>query len=215
MKTSEEISLIAPAFIEALGEIGIVKKDSKNPFLKNKYASLDAIIEATKPILAKHKLVAFQIVNDFGIETIIMHESGEWIGSDCLKIIAEASKGLSAAQAVGVATTYAKRYQLGAMLNVSTEEDTDGQIVDNKDLKPVEAKALPNLMQKLYGDTLSRILAGETDLLQKCEKAFTITEEQRVNLAAAVKTTQAKVIEKQAPETPAVTPKSDNKKIFE
>lgn len=159
MKQSESIKAVAPAFVAALAEIGIVKKDAKNPFLKNKYASLDAIIEATKPILAKHGLAAFQLVNEIGIETVILHTSGEWIGSDYIKIMPEVSKGLSQAQAVGVATTYAKRYQLGAMLNVSTDEDTDGQYADNKDLKPAEK---PQEKQK----TKATIQQDQTDRIK-------------------------------------------------
>ena len=138
MKHSETITTIAPDLVAALAEIKSVTKDAKNPFLKNKYASLDAIIEAAKPILAVHGLTALQVVNDDGVETYLIHKSGEWISSDYIKIMPEVSKGLSLAQAVGVATTYAKRYQLGALLNISTDEDTDGQYGDNKDLRKPE-----------------------------------------------------------------------------
>ena len=141
MKHSESIITIAPALVAALSEIKSVTKDAKNPFLKNKYASLDAIIEASKPALAKHGLTAMQTVNEGGVETYILHTSGEWVSSDYIKIMPEVSKGLSLAQAVGVATTYAKRYQLGALLNISTDEDTDGQYGDNKDLRKPELTA--------------------------------------------------------------------------
>jgi hypothetical protein len=122
------MSAIHTALVAALAEMPIVKKDAKNPFLKNTYASLDNIIEAVKPILAKHKLGFFQTVNDNGIETFIYHESGESISSGWLKIQAEQSKGLSIAQSMGVAITYAKRYQLSGMLGISTDDDVDGHV---------------------------------------------------------------------------------------
>ena len=34
--------------------------DATNPFLKSKYASLGAVIQASRPILAKHKLSLMQ-----------------------------------------------------------------------------------------------------------------------------------------------------------
>ena len=34
--------------------------DATNPFLKSKYASLGAVIQASRPILAKHKLSLVQ-----------------------------------------------------------------------------------------------------------------------------------------------------------
>lgn len=174
-----------PDLINALSKIKGVKKDSKNPFLKNKYASLDAIIEASKPVLAEHNLAAIQIVNDDGIETVILHKSGEWIASDYLKIMSEISKGLSAAQAVGVATTYAKRYQLGAILNISTEEDTDGQYGDNKDLEPATKHPEDNrpwLTEKQLQSALNRIAAGDQSVFQKTVDAFRMKKEYRKQL---------------------------------
>ena len=196
MKTSQTITTIAPALVLALSEIQTVKKDSKNPFLKNKYASLDAIIEASKPILAKHGLAALQMVNDDGIETIVMHTSGEWIGSDYLKIMSEVSKGLSSAQAVGVATTYAKRYQLGAMLNVSTEEDTDGQYGNNEGLKPDVKAGTSKPIPVIHPDNIAAInqiaknVATGKYTVDAYRKTYTISKEVEVLINGEVQTIQ-------------------------
>lgn len=132
METSSEITKILPSFIEAVNEIKAIKKDAQNPFLKNKYASLDAIIETVKPILSKHGLCFIQTVTSIGVETIIMHTSGEFLKSGQLLIAHEPTKGLNTAQTTGVVITYAKRYQLGAMLGISTDEDTDGSTPETK-----------------------------------------------------------------------------------
>jgi hypothetical protein len=190
MKTSQTITAIAPALVAALAEIEAVRKDSQNPFLKNKYASLDAIIAASKPVLFKHKLAAMQIVNDDGVETIIMHESGEWVGSEYIKIFPEVSKGLSAAQAVGVATTYAKRYQLGAILNISTDEDTDGQYGDNKELKP--AKTKPALqtddLEKIKG--IAKTIKAGAFKIEDYRKKYDISKECELLIAGEVQKLQ-------------------------
>ena len=198
MTNSPSIKEIAPAFVAALAEIGAVTKDSKNPFLKNKYASLDAIISATKPILSKHGLAAFQVVNDDGINTIILHTSGEWIGSEYLKIMSEASKGLSTAQAVGVSITYAKRYQLGALLNVSTEEDTDGQYGDNKDLKPTEKPAEKKMVKHTIQqddaeliDKIATAIHGNAATWAQAESKYTITPEVKILIAGKIQSLEA------------------------
>ena len=126
-----------PAFVAAQSELSRIARTAENPFLKNKYASLDTIIDTVRPVLAKHKLAFIQTVSDGGVETVITHESGEWLSSGRLKITPQEAKGLSYAQTFGVATTYAKRYQLAGMLGVAVEEDTDGNLGDNKNLKSV------------------------------------------------------------------------------
>jgi hypothetical protein len=182
MKTSETTTAIMPDFVKALAKIKAVKKDSQNPFLKNKYASLDAIIETVKPILEGNNLAAIQILNAEGVETYILHVSGEWLASGVLTIPVEVKQGLSQAQAVGVATTYAKRYQLGAILGISTDEDTDGQYQDNKDLKKPEQNfkavtAKPEITPVLMEKIVARIKAGE-DLYNKTLLTYAMTTEQ-------------------------------------
>jgi hypothetical protein len=83
MDKSESIKTLAAALAKAQDEIGAVKFDEVNPFLKNKYASLGAIIEAAKPALSKNGLTISQPVtgngNEVGVTTILMHNSGEFI----------------------------------------------------------------------------------------------------------------------------------------
>jgi hypothetical protein len=49
---------------KAKQEIGKVTKGSNNPFFKSKYADLNAILEATEPILLKHGLILLQPILD-------------------------------------------------------------------------------------------------------------------------------------------------------
>lgn len=138
---------------------------------------MDAIIEGVKPILNKHKIAFMQVVTTQGVNTILLHESGEMIESGFLLIQHEVTKGLSAAQAAGVAITDSKRYQLGAMLGVSTEEDTDGQYGSNEHLENPEPVQLgedtrPWMTEAQFNTALKRINSGELEVLAECKKHY-------------------------------------------
>jgi len=59
--------------------------------------------------------------------TTVAHESGEWMKSS-LQIPITQMKQLSAAQMIGIACTYARRYALQSLCLISADEDTDGAI---------------------------------------------------------------------------------------
>lgn len=136
MNKSETIVNLAVALAKAQGEFHAVKFDSVNPFLKNHFASLGALIEATKPILAKHGLSVTQIPFSegdlVGVETILLHVSGEWIGGT-MTLASGEERGKSNAQVAGSIITYIRRYSYASILGLYADEDGDGN-------KPVEAK---------------------------------------------------------------------------
>lgn len=101
---------------------------------------MGAIIDATKGALAKNGLAVSQLVDTNGVvhvDTLLMHESGEWIRSSIsLKPKADDP------QSIGSAITYGRRYSLGAILGVASEDDDDGNSAGGKgDQKKPEAKA--------------------------------------------------------------------------
>jgi hypothetical protein len=127
---SESIKELAKALSNAQAEIAPAEMDSVNPFLKNRYASLGAVIEAIRPVLKPCGLSYSQIVdsNDgkVGVTTYLMHESGEWLESYISMPLGD-ERGKSLAQAAGGIITYLRRYSLSAMFGVYAEEDTDAQ----------------------------------------------------------------------------------------
>ena len=54
MTKSESITNLATALARAQAEMPVAVFDATNPFLKSKYASLGSVIQASRPILAKH-----------------------------------------------------------------------------------------------------------------------------------------------------------------
>jgi len=129
MKKSEQIAKLAGALSKAQAEMPAVKQNATNPFLKNKYADLGAVIETSRPVLARHGLaIAQSPVSDgdkIGVTTILTHESGEWM-EDTIFINVTDGKGLSSAQNAGVVISYLRRYSWASMLGLYADEDTDG-----------------------------------------------------------------------------------------
>lgn len=123
---SESIKNIAIALAKFNGEVSKIEKDSTNPHFRNKYASLDNIIDEIRPILTKHGLSIIQMPGGdgdmFTMTTMLVHESGEWIESQ--PIVMRPAK--NDPQGIGSCATYARRYSLAAFLSLNTGEDDDG-----------------------------------------------------------------------------------------
>lgn len=132
MKRSDSIKELATALSKAQGCMGGAKKDANNPFFKSKYADLASVIDAIREPFAKHGLSYMQFPSILAfegkvpwvqVETIVLHESGEWI-SEILSIPASADKNDHYnAQEIGKVITYAKRYGLQAAAGVPSEDD--------------------------------------------------------------------------------------------
>jgi hypothetical protein len=119
MNKSDNISTLAAALVKAQAKIGAAKKDSENPFFKSKYADFGQILEACKDALLEEGLTIVQLVGRDYLNTIILHESGEWIEDQMTLSINQQNNP----QAVGSAITYARRYALQAALLIPTEDD--------------------------------------------------------------------------------------------
>jgi len=163
MNKSESITHLATALAKAQAEMPIAVFDATNPFLKSKYASLGAVIQASRPILAKHKLslVQFPISEAaggdgahgvtrptcemVGVESILAHESGEFVSERILIALAE-EKGKSRVQAAGSTLTYLRRYSWASILGMYSDEDSDGCVPHRPPVQafpPKPATALP------------------------------------------------------------------------
>lgn len=123
----------AKAFVAFQSEVENVLKDSKNPHYGSTYASLAAILDTIRPILAKHKLAIMQTAQatatDTTLQTTVVHESGETLdgGSYPLRPVKNDPQGY------GSAMTYARRYTLAALCGIAQEDD-DGNLAS----KPVQ-----------------------------------------------------------------------------
>lgn len=125
---------ICVALLQVQREIQPVVKDRNNPLLKNRYATLDAITDYVRPICARANCVLMQsehmmvlnAVTQIGIETMLLHHTGEWVKNVVFVPVGDGNKGTSPQQAAGSALTYGRRYGLSALLALTTDEDDDG-----------------------------------------------------------------------------------------
>jgi len=128
MNKSESITKLASALSMAQPEFECVRHDSDNPFFKSKYASLGAMIASTSPIMEKFGLSISQLPigdgGEFGVETVLMHESGEWISNTATIKMPESK---NPAQEAGKAITYLRRYGWQSILGVYSGDDDDAQ----------------------------------------------------------------------------------------
>ena len=157
MKTSESITNIAVALHKFHGLMGKVGKDATNPHFKNKYASLSNIIEATTPHLNAVGLSIIQLPCESGLETMLLHTSGEYISSVSLTPCKDASNP----QALGSALTYAKRYSYAGALNLNIDEDDDA----NAATQQPKQQAAPQPKAKATIPTGERIIVTNGDEL--------------------------------------------------
>lgn len=119
-----------PALIKAQAMMGTASKDSTNPHFRSRYADLASVRDAVHEPFAKNCLGFTQIPTVAGdrvsVQTILFHESGEWMSSTLSLLIGDESP-----QAVGSAITYARRYSLMAIAGVAPEDD-DGSAASHR-----------------------------------------------------------------------------------
>jgi len=134
-KSVGDSSELVAALSQAQGEFTEITKDKTNTFFKSKYATLDAVIKATRPILCKHGLAVTHHFEEHSerpvLVTTLHHVSGETVHSSIPIIAGDGMQGL------GSAITYARRYNLCGLLNVAADEDDDGNAAHT------ETKATP------------------------------------------------------------------------
>ncbi len=151
---SQDITKLAKALLSVQRVLQPAVKDSVNPFVKNRYASLNSIMEVCREPLLDHGIWLcqfpvpiengadrqsyanfsgvdqqenFQQNHCLGLVTKLTHaESGQWQSSLTVIPLSKADP-----QSMGCAITYARRYALSAMLGIVTEEDTDGEMGKN------------------------------------------------------------------------------------
>jgi hypothetical protein len=120
---------LATALVKAQMEMVTPKKDAKNPFFKNDYATLNSVLDAVLPAFNNNGIVVLQptttVEGKNYVRTILMHESGEQIESLTEIIFAKQND----AQSQGSGISYARRYGLQSFVSVGSEDDDGAKAV--------------------------------------------------------------------------------------
>ena len=190
--TETTINKFAAAFIAAQSQMDDAKKDSTNPFFKNKYADLNSVREACVPALNANGIAVLQpIVQVDGknfVKTLLLHESGE--SMECLTEILFAKQNDPQAQGSGI--TYARRYGLQSLVNIGAEDDDgnkaaekpkkepaknafglskDGDLASGADMTETFAKAAQDFFAKIKKDVEECGSLAEVQGLEEANKA--------------------------------------------
>ena len=130
--------------IEALhkvqGQISGVKRDSTNPHFKNRYASLEAVVDALRPVLQANDLNVTQAPGRFTelgcieITTTISHISGQSMSS-----VFEIPLSKKDSQGAGSAITYGCRYSLMALFLLPPQDDDAEGSIDRSETRPAKS----------------------------------------------------------------------------
>lgn len=124
--------------ITALASMENVGANRLNPAFKARYVSLDALLDAVKPVLKENNLALVQVLETeegkVGVSTSLLHTSGHLFSFGKLMVKAD---GLTAQQ-VGGAITYIRRQSIQTACGISVDLDDDGHIASNA--KPTAPK---------------------------------------------------------------------------
>ena len=128
MQKSESIKELANALNKAQAEMSGAKKKATNPFFKSKYSDMNAVVDAIRIPFCDNGLSYSQFPlfesGCVGVETILMHTSGEWISSILMLPMTKQDP-----QAAGSAITYARRYSLQSIAGIPSEDDDGNSTV--------------------------------------------------------------------------------------
>ena len=130
MKTSESVAKITEALLRAQKNIKHATKDALNGHLKNGYATLESVIDASKDALLAEGITVLQSPGSKTLVTRLQHSSGEFFESEIELLFSKQDM-----QGLGSAITYARRYSLAALLNI-TQADDDGNAAAKAEKKP-------------------------------------------------------------------------------
>lgn len=140
MNRSESIKHIAKALSKAQSELMGAVKDSTNPHFRSNYADLESIMLSLKEPLFNNGLSVSQLLVYDSIpmlETILMHESGEWISSVTPIVYTKQNDP----QSYGAGITYVRRFAISAICGVYQTDDQDGNTLPKAPIpSPVKEK---------------------------------------------------------------------------
>ena len=130
-------------------------KKQFNKFGNYNYRNAEDILEASKPICAKHKttLVVMDQIELQGDRYYIKataflydHESELYVSATAYARESENKKGMDSAQITGSTSSYARKYALNGLFNIDDTKDSD--FTNKHDKEEIEDKAPTELARR-------------------------------------------------------------------
>lgn len=182
---------------EMLAEIPVIAKTGKNTYNGTKFAKLEDIVETTRPILHKYGFsVTYKQTQEMipnaktdpnsifcmmTVTCVLKHRDGHEESNEIQLPIATI-KGQTPIQAMGMGSTYGRRYTLMQALNIAVaEDDQDGFAVNAK----VEASKKPMSDARLE-KAIEQVNLKNADLQKDILDKFDLTPEQLMKVGREV-----------------------------
>lgn len=197
MRTSESLGKVATALVAVQTEVKGISKDAQGHGYK--YITLDQILHLVRPVLAKNNLVLLQDAsgdvlegqNVAKVETRLLHTSGEWIGTDVLTVkpVGIKAGAPTTPRDLGSAITYAKRYQLQALLGLNADVDDDAGAVSEsmqnwgQKVSPATLQVMSGIIKE-KGIDKAKIQEVMTSAIGKAKSSSDLTQEEADKIIA-------------------------------
>lgn len=152
-------------------KVSSVKKGTINPFFKSKYADLPSILEVIKDPLKEAGLCLYHAIKNteggYVVVTTIAHEeSAESISSEFPVFGGKP-------QEIGSSITYARRYNIQAMLDIPTEDD-DANASNTTSRVKTEYKPKADILDSTFDQPFT--VPAKWFTHHKCKKCEAINE---------------------------------------
>lgn len=172
-------------------------KGNFNKFGGYYHRSAEDILESIKPLIPDdHSIYLTEDLLHIGDRYYIKASAIFTNGADTIQVNSfareeEIKKGMDSSQITGSATSYARKYALGALLLIDDTKDSDATNshertqATNQPAKPITAPpkqpsepVLLAMSQELMDTMVKRYNNGELDILEKARAKFNITIDQ-------------------------------------
>lgn len=194
-RRSDSLTAFLPAFIKAQRMMKAAIKEKENSHFHSKYADLSSVRDACQEPLNASGIAVMQFArtgeNGVEVETVLFHESGEFIAETLAIPVYKAD-----AHGVGSAITYARRYGLSAITGIAPEEDDGNAAAKSVEdlrqkglaiLTPAARQGLAklDLAWKTLSEVMRRVCKADMDKLKEdAAKADKATKREGVASAA-------------------------------
>lgn len=168
METSETKAELFKAFANFKKKLKQPLKDADNPFFKSKYVPLENVVQVVDEAMIDTGLSYIQEIEDLDdgymrVDTIVLHESGEYMVIKGSKV----KPVKNDPQSAGSATTYARRYSLSTAFGIASDPDDDGNGASQQEKGKTQQKRQQPKAQPKPELTLEQKVAANIDWVNK------------------------------------------------
>ena len=140
VRMSEKVNELFTALADAQATAPTVAKNATDSFYGSKYATLEAVLEAAKPVLDKYSLSVTVFPGD-PATIVVGHSTGQFLIVEAQLGGRDEGSKRARIQDMGANLTYLRRYALCTVLGIVADEDLDGNTPEQQTGKTTPARS--------------------------------------------------------------------------